>query len=597
MQTTPGQEFPTGPTEAAAAPATESVAKTYKRPDHLIPDAKKAFDPNANITVGGQKLSRRPNKTIDVPADASAAEVAKASMQADVDAHVNGFLVALRNAAHEQVGPAERDKNVAELIAFGKDQLGVDPEEMFDKLSANGVDAKKFLPEVGNENGQNSHDDKTQPQAENTNNAETAEHGERVKRLMQEARVVGQRVVSADLGARHTGNDGVRAYLYLRDVQPETLDPQKAILEGANLPQITVDIGGKGNTKTVGVRQILGITIGPDGRRVAHIRYERATVGGNTGHGEVDVPMDAILDAQVLAEADNFSSLLAADPNEQASFDLYVAALKGGKTAEDAFKDTEAADKALLGAAQQVGLMTREDILAYVGNMKDQLPKNPDGTLAPQSLPESRALDSLAARVANVTLVEPDMVQSIVIDELQIGNPGSKDDLAQKLGGVNSTISSIEAQMRDLERSDLSADKKMEERAKLTGALHSARDTQRQLEMLQVVAGVGEAMQNGTAGSTVAEYFGKLKSGEISIQDAQKTMADFRNGDYLKFLDRINPIDRNPKGTETPEETSARIAEEEKKRRQLIGAGKGAGLLILLMAALAATVVNPQQMR
>lgn len=373
------------PQVAPETPPVVGPEPSYSRPTSIRPDLKEKI--KEGIAVGPVRIELQAVKPPSSPDKAA---------QAEADAYVDSLLDAVKRASAKEVtadGLTAEQKTVTiqTLVEIGLD-MGIDRNELADKLQQDGLNPEEFLPEPPQETvaaEEPSTDTKAEGSIERTPSAE------RLGRFSQEAQFLGRRLVNTELPAHIANNEAAMSYQAIKNLgdlgkgafgtESGKYDKEHPFVLGfdesskteipydaARLPEIEV-VGKDGNPLRAGVRKILGITVDAQGKKFATVQCEVPNESGKS----VDiytptepVALEAILDGQVLAEADVLAPLFEGD--KRAAFDFYVASLQSEEAAKTAY--TEAAsdtqkknpDAVLQTVGKALSVPTREDVAFYI---------------------------------------------------------------------------------------------------------------------------------------------------------------------------------------------------------------------------------------
>lgn len=530
--------------------------------------------------------------------------------QAEVRSYVDGLLNSLRSATMREVKPdgltqAEKTINIQALVEAGR-EMGISTEQLADTLQEKGLNPEDFLPQPQDESGEA---DEPSVDAALEESSERTPSAERLGRFSQEARFLGQRLVSTELPAHIVDNDAARGYQDMKNLKafpdgsfgtdsqrygkdnPFVLgvDPNgnsEIPFAVARLPMVDI-VGPNNEPLRGGVRTILGISTDAQGRKFATVKCEVPDEGGKSVRTYLPtepIPLEAILDGQVLAEADALAPLFEGD--KRAAFDFYVAALKGDTNAQEAY--TQAAsdeqknhpDAVLQAVGKALNVPTREDVAVYIGKERAKLPQgNTPEELAARAA-GNQELDALAAEVQDTPLVTPDVLVKLVHQEM--GLDGG--NIEEQLKGLDGQIAAMKEALKEvIDGGDGDKVQNATRKVQLEGQLQKALQRRSQLEILSATKG-----DAATLDTAMRQYYDKLASGDIAPEDAEGVIRAFRSGNMSELVNAAFPA--------VPGETAEEFVRRMEMRAKALKVGRGAGILALIMATVAFSIVEPTQM-
>ena len=412
------------------------------------------------------------------------------------------------------------------------------------------------------------------------------------RQARKDAETVGKRMVEllastgksdSELETEGKGHVILLRDLFRRRKETGNLDP--------NVPDTFKDPKNKSKEKPVDLSKGEPLIVTFDGNPIQITRL-RGTVNRDGvamgiveykgGKGTIEVPMDGLIQGQILSEKERFTQGF--EGAEKTVLEYYLGQLGGGDNAaeESLFgngANIEETRRTVEEAAQKTGMLTGEDVEAFI---QSQMPKKEDGTdFTPQEQAQITRLEHIRELVTGKTIIDRETLGLIITN----GEQATPESVSQNLEGINQNIEELTRQQEEvrlkLEDESVTGEERTkleEEQTRLNSALSELQGQKAPLEELQQLLKIaGEKGINGI----LDEYWNGITSGTISSDKAGTIREGFRSGNLEAVLDSF--LAEEPVQAEN--ETAKEFQERKKKLleiKDLKGKSKTIGIMMLL---------------
>lgn len=314
-------------------------------------------------------------------------------------------------------------------------------------------------------------------------------------------------------------------------------------------------------------------TVNRDGKAMGIVEYKG-------GEGTIEVPLDELIQGQILSEKEKFTQEF--EGAEKTVFEYYVGQLQGDSTTEESLfgngANIEDTRSTVEKAAQKTGMLTGEDVEAFIQSQMPQKEEGKDFSLQEQA--QIIRLEQIRELVAGKTIIDRETLGLIISN----GKQATPESVSQNLEGINQNIEEITRQQEEvrakLEDESITGEQKTEleeEQNKLNSTLSELQGQKVPLEELQRLLKIsGDKGIDGI----LDEYWNGITSGTISSDKASAIREGFRSGNLDAVLDNFLAEEPVQAENETAEEFQAR-----KKRfleiKDLKGKTKTIGIMML----------------